>query len=315
MAPRLDAGLGPAAALFAQAARRAARLYDAIPGAVVGRTALQLAAGPKDPSRFAAIAGADLFEPGAMRRLDSSESTARLGEPAPEGLLIDDARIVRPGAILDAWLAGRTVRARITALDCRNGVWRLIGEDGALAAEAEAVCLAAGLGSAALAPGLDLAPVRGQASLFHGAPWSQACLFGAYAIPTPEGVLIGATHDRGDTGVDPRPEDRRRNLAGLAATLPGFAERLADAPAHDWCGVRATTTDYLPLAGAVPGAAPGLMALSGLGSRGFCLAPLLAEHLAAGLSGAPSPLPQGLSGLVDPGRFAARAARRGRPAT
>ena len=40
---------------------------------------------------------------------------------------------------------------------------------------------------------------------------------------------------------------------------------------------------------------------------------LLAEHLAAGILGAPSPLPRGMAALVDPGRFALRAARKGRP--
>ena len=84
-------------------------------------------------------------------------------------------------------------------------------------------------------------------------------------------------------------------------------------PFADWSAIRATTRDYLPLAGAVADAPPGLVALTGLGSRGFCLAPLLAEHIAADVLGAPSPLPAPLAALVDPGRFAARAARKGRP--
>ena len=37
--------------------------------------------------------------------------------------------------------------------------------------------------------------------------------------------------------------------------------------------MRATTPDRLPIAGAL---APGLLVLTGLGSRGFCAAPLLA---------------------------------------
>jgi tRNA 5-methylaminomethyl-2-thiouridine biosynthesis bifunctional protein len=72
--------------------------------------------------------------------------------------------------------------------------------------------------------------------------------------------------------------------------------------------VRATTADYLPIAGAV---GPGLFALTGLGSRGFTLAALLAEHIAALALGAPSPLPRPLADLVDPARFERRARRRG----
>ncbi len=92
-----------------------------------------------------------------------------------------------------------------------------------------------------------------------------------------------------------------------------LASRLRAAAGEDWSAVRATTRDYLPLAGSAGDAMPGLMVLTGLGSRGFCLAPLLAEHIAALAVGAPSPLPAALADLVDPGRFARRAARKGRP--
>ncbi|HEY0053205.1 MAG TPA: hypothetical protein VGB49_07335, partial [Caulobacteraceae bacterium] len=51
---------------------------------------------------------------------------------------------------------------------------------------------------------------------------------------------------------------------------------------------------------------PRVHVLGGLGGRGFTLAPLLAEHVVARLLGAPSPLPQALQALVDPGRRAAR---------
>jgi tRNA 5-methylaminomethyl-2-thiouridine biosynthesis bifunctional protein len=57
-----------------------------------------------------------------------------------------------------------------------------------------------------------------------------------------------------------------------------------------------------------------LFVLTGLGSRGFTLAPLLAEHVAATALGQPSPLAVGLADTVDPARFDRRARRRGRPA-
>ena len=58
--------------------------------------------------------------------------------------------------------------------------------------------------------------------------------------------------------------------------------------------------DRLPLAGRLD---EGLFVLSGLGSRGFCAAPLLAEHVAALALGAPSPLPRDLAVRVEPLRF------------
>ena len=64
--------------------------------------------------------------------------------------------------------------------------------------------------------------------------------------------------------------------------------------------MRASAPDQLPLAGE---AAPGLFVLTGLGSRGFATAPLLAEHVAALAMGAPSPLAADLAVLVEPFRF------------
>jgi tRNA 5-methylaminomethyl-2-thiouridine biosynthesis bifunctional protein len=316
MAPRLDAGLGPAAALFAQAATRAAKLYERTPGAVLSRGACQLAVGPKDPARFAAIEGADLFEPESMRRLPAAETSRRLGEDTPPGLAMEGALVIDPAAVLQAWLR-RVVRASVATLDRVDGAWRLLAADGGVLDEPDVVCLAAAMDCEVLAQGpgqpLGMTPVRGQATLVAGAVVPAAAVFGAYVLPVRGGVLLGATHDRGETDPAHRPGDRRRNLDAVAAALPVLASRLASASLADWSAIRATTSDYLPLAGPLPGAPDGLFVLSGLGSRGFCLAPLLAEHLAAKVLGVPSPLPRPLSALADPGRFAARAARKGRP--
>jgi tRNA 5-methylaminomethyl-2-thiouridine biosynthesis bifunctional protein len=52
------------------------------------------------------------------------------------------------------------------------------------------------------------------------------------------------------------------------------------------------------------------MVLGALGSRGFTLAPLLAEHLVAITLGRPSPLPRAVIKALEPGRFAERQRRR-----
>jgi tRNA 5-methylaminomethyl-2-thiouridine biosynthesis bifunctional protein len=140
-----------------------------------------------------------------------------------------------------------------------------------------------------------------------------ATAWGGYAVPLPGsgGVLFGATHDRGDEAADLRPADHARNLATLAAALPNLAARLDGVSLEGRASVRAVTPDRLPSAGPVPGSPAGLYVLSGLGSRGFAHAPLLAEHVAALALDAPSPLPAPAQALVDPARFTLRAARRG----
>jgi tRNA 5-methylaminomethyl-2-thiouridine biosynthesis bifunctional protein len=315
--PRLDAGLGTPAQLFAAAFRRAVQLYEAHPQAVIARGVLQLASSDRDLDRFGRIAAADLFEPGALALIDAAEASVRLGEPAPAALDQTTALVLDPGPVLAAW-SGRLRHVRVERIAAGDGGWNLYDAAGARLAEVEAVILAAGLDAARLAPGLDLRPVRGQASWVDladldadGPPPASA--WGGYAIPTRTGLLFGATHDRDDTGVELRTGDHARNLQTLAARLPVLAARLAaqlaDRPLDGRAALRATTADRLPLAG--EGAAAGLYLLTGLGSRGFSLAPLLADHVAALALGAPSPLPQAQAALVDPGRFARRAAARG----
>jgi tRNA 5-methylaminomethyl-2-thiouridine biosynthesis bifunctional protein len=307
--PRLDAGLGEGAVLFARAWARAVRLYDHVPGAVLARGVLQLAPTARDHERFARIAGSDLFEPGDLAMLPVEESSARLGEAAPAALDQAAALTVDPAPILAAW-AGQVATARVAALHRDGNAWRLCDADGRTLAETDAVIVAAGAVAGVLMPGLPVQPVRGQASWTAGGEGSAAAAWGGYVLPTRDGVLFGATHDRGDSGCDAREADDRRNLKALAEALPALASRLRSAPLSGRASVRATTPDRLPLAGAA--GADGLFVLGGLGSRGFALAPLLAEHVVALALGAPSPISRAAADLVDPARFARRAARRGR---
>jgi tRNA 5-methylaminomethyl-2-thiouridine biosynthesis bifunctional protein len=307
--PRFDASGGFAAQLHAQAFARAARLYEAIPDAVLARGALQLEAGERDQTRFDRIAASDLFEAGALRRLGPEETGQRLGEDTDVGgLWIRDGLTIEPAAVLFAWLSGcPLITQPVEALEQAGGCWRLLGSEGRVLLEAETVCLAAGAGSAALWPNLQLSPVRGQATFAVSEERPTAAAWGGYLVRTRDGLLFGATHDRGDASAETRTQDDERNLSILAKARPGLASRIAGQALGARGSVRAATPDALPLAGAL---ADGLYVLSGLGGRGFTLAPLLAEHIAAAALDAPSPLPSSLSATVRPDRFSARSARR-----
>lgn len=304
--PRFDAGGGPVAALFAQAFARVVELYERqAPGSVIARGALQLEAQARDAQRFDRIVQSDLFEPGALTRLSAEQAGERLGETVEVGgLWIRDALVIEPAAILAAWLEGcDLLKAEVARLEPDGGVWRLIGADGGTLLEADAVIIAAGFGAARLLPGLPLQPVRGQASFADGPQSPVPAAWGGYVVPTRTGVLFGATHDRDETDLTVRPEDHARNLALLAQRRPVLAAGLSATSLTGRAGLRAATPDRLPLAGPAPDAPQGLHVLSGLGGRGFVLAPLLAEHLAATVLDAPRPLPRALAATVDPGRF------------
>lgn len=303
--PRLDAGDGDIAALHAQALTRAANLYAAIPDAVIETGVLQLEQMPRDAARFAKVAVQTIWAEGAMDVRDPVACADRLGEPVGSGgLWMRDAMAIRPAAVLEAWLTeADRITATVRRIEAAEGGWRLLGDDGGSILEAHIVVVAGGWGTAGLIPALPLAPVRGQADWVEGVE-AGAVAWGGYAAPTGSGLLFGATHNRGEAGGGPTDEAGARNLATVAARLPRLAERIAAAgPAKARTAIRATTPDRLPLAGAVPGA-EGLFVLGGLGSRGFCVAPLLAEHVAALATGAPSPLPADLATRVDPLRNA-----------
>lgn len=309
--PRMDAGDRSIAALYAQALTRAGDLYAATSDAVIAQGVLQLEHAPRDAARFAKIAAQDLWLAEDMMVVDAASASVQAGEPVGAGgLTMNGAIAVRPAAILDAWLAGsERIKGRVAAVQPEGALWRVLDESGRTIVEADAVVIASGWGADALltdlAPDLPLSPVRGQADwveVSDAAPVPPVA-WGGYVVPTGQGLLFGATHDRGRTDAVPSPEDSARNRAVLAARLPRLAERIADTPSHRRAAVRATTPDRLPLAGAIPGA-PGLYLLGGFGSRGFCAAPLLAEHVAALIAGAPSPLAADTVRRVDPARFA-----------
>ena len=302
--PALDAGGGPRAALPAQAFARAVALYADLPEAVIAQGVLKLAVAPRDGERHAAVTVQDLFEPGAMRVLGADDAAARLGEPMEAALDMAQALVVEPARVLEAW-RGPAIPARVAQLAREGDAWRLYDADDRLLAEVDVVVLAGGADQARLWPDAPLRPVRGQAT-WTDRPAPPPAAFGGYVIPTRDGLLFGATHDRGVVETDARQADDRRNLQALAKGLPVLAAALADAPLQGRAAVRATTADHLPLAGAVPDAPENLFVLGGLGGRGFCLAPLLAEHLTARILALPSPLPQDLADLVEPARFSSR---------
>ncbi|WP_298163612.1 FAD-dependent 5-carboxymethylaminomethyl-2-thiouridine(34) oxidoreductase MnmC [Brevundimonas sp.] len=305
--PRFDLGDGAVAALFAQALERAHALYSPHAGAVIARGVLQLAGTERDARRFDGIAAQPIWIDGAMTQASGAAASGFVGEPVEgPGLLMASAFVVAPHVILSAWLDRDAVRPGEAArLEPHSGGWRALDGTGAVLAEAEAVVLCAGAGNVFLAPDLSLTPVRGQADWVEAGGPPGAVAWGGYVAPTGTGFLFGSTHDRGQTGTEIRPADTERNLAALAARLPRLAGRVDLDAVRSRAATRATTRDRLPVAGPVPGQ-PGLFVVGGLGSRGFCLAPLLGEHVAALISGGPSPLPSDVVDRITPSRAALR---------
>lgn len=184
---------------------------------------------------------------------------------------------------------------------------------------------------------LPIYPVAGQVS--HAA--SSAQLAGLKTVLCYDGYLtpLSAQYKTHSIGASYRRNSRDRQF--LLAEQQQNRQRLIDClPQADWAktintqhqdgrvAVRCATRDHLPMIGAVPDYQqtldayamlqqqkfspetvstapdyPGLYLIGALGSRGLCTAPLLAELLAAQISGEPQPISRTVLQGLQPNRF------------
>ncbi|MEP1231543.1 MAG: tRNA (5-methylaminomethyl-2-thiouridine)(34)-methyltransferase MnmD [Litorimonas sp.] len=110
--------------------------------------------------------------------------------------------------------------------------------------------------------------------------------YGGYAIPIADRILIGATH--GPVVDDPyalQTEDDANNLSQFQSVM-GHSLHPAD-PLASRASVRVVSTNTLPM---ILHPKPNQYILTGLGSRGFVFAPLLAETIVSRWLGEPLPV-------------------------
>ncbi|MGL4859381.1 MAG: bifunctional tRNA (5-methylaminomethyl-2-thiouridine)(34)-methyltransferase MnmD/FAD-dependent 5-carboxymethylaminomethyl-2-thiouridine(34) oxidoreductase MnmC [Enterobacteriaceae bacterium] len=184
---------------------------------------------------------------------------------------------------------------------------------------------------------LPFAQLRGQVSHIPSGPQlqrlKQVLCYNGYLVPhSPvDGYLrIGASHNRQELHTHYSEREQQSNRQRLLDALPGQSWPLeVDISAGmARCGIRSTVRDHFPMVGTVPDheaiAAldktqrrnlvrgqntsalphlPHLYLLGGLGARGLCTAPLLAQLLADQIHGAPLPLDQQTLEALAPARF------------
>ena len=190
---------------------------------------------------------------------------------------------------------------------------------------------------------LPVYPVGGQVSHIPTAPalsqLRQVLCYDGYLTPqNPSNAhhCIGASYHRGETDTHYREEDQQQNRQRLIDCFPdaAWAREVDVSEGEARCGVRCATRDHLPMAGNVPDyeatleayqdlaehketavvspVYPELFMLGGLGSRGLCSAPLLAEALAAQMSDEPIPLDSTTLAGLNPNRLWVRKLLKGK---
>ncbi|MBO6796482.1 tRNA (5-methylaminomethyl-2-thiouridine)(34)-methyltransferase MnmD [Maricaulis sp.] len=153
----------------------------------------------------------------------------------------------------------------------------------------------------------DITPSAGRVGVFSSNAHHQPLSWGGYLVPvSADQVVLGATHVKGwDSGDD--EADLTGFHASLEAVRPELAATVSSRASSSWSGCRASTPDRLPVVGEV---GENEFVLSGLGSRGFAHAPLLAEQLASQICGEPWALESIGVEAFKPSRFQERRARR-----
>mgnify|MGYP000285279756 CR=1 FL=1 len=271
----------------------------------------------RQAARFDRLADSAVLPPGHVERVTAADAREHANVEAA-GLWLPRAGAIRPRAVVAALAHGLPQRPRTPVAGLMRGAsgWLLLDPRGHAFLQVPLVVLAAGCLTPRLWPdaGLPVTPRRGQISRLDGGPGTPdaAVTFGGYLTPAvadyPEGDerhVLGATYDRWPDPTDRAwatlsDADHDRLFHGLSERLPRVAAAW-EGPGHDGrVGLRATLPDRMPVAGPLD---EGLHALTGLGSHGFQTGPLLAELLAAYLTGAPLPLPADVAAAVHPARF------------
>jgi len=183
-------------------------------------------------------------------------------------LSLKHALVIPPKTILDNWLKDVKLSEEVSN-------------------DSPLTLLAAGYGLKELLKTRDinLRFSRGQLTWAEAA-LNKAVTYGGYGLPLKEGVLLGATHQRleGSEPFSLKDSDDIDNIenfkkfTGLSAEKSGQESRAS---------IRVTTADTLPLMGEIEN---DLWLLTGLGSRGFVFAPLLAEAIVSKICGDPLPI-------------------------
>jgi tRNA 5-methylaminomethyl-2-thiouridine biosynthesis bifunctional protein len=249
-----------------------------------------------------------------------------------EGLWQPQAARFEPRKLVTQLLADTplVIAAIDRVVESETGV-RLLDAAGHVVIEADLVIHASGWGASAVFDALDAN--AGRLAVIEGLPPERAVVWGGYACAAPGGgVMLGTTHVR---GADAGPAEAA--IAGLRADLashrPEIAAGLGPDVMESWAGVRAVTSDQLPVTGPLTGSEfaerwgeystgrlprikpgpPGpcrQFILSGFGSRGFAHAPFLAEAMASDLSGEPGALERAGRECLQSTRFAWRRLKR-----
>ncbi len=271
--PRLDRNDSPLARFALSSFLYATRFYDSL-DAVISEGVDHAPQTPEQVARHA-----DLAKLPAL----SSEQMQWTGEI----MRFPRAQVIDPQKAKQGLLGGcENVKATAKAVSRDGTGLSVLGENGEVIARGTHIIFAAGAGvrDVEMFDELELRYARGQINWAKNDGLETALTYGGYAVPLGDELLLGATHDRLEEGTNPyqtREADDVRNQQGyLAAT----GQMLTPSKRPSRASIRVNSKTTWPFIAQLE---EGVVAFTGLGSRGFVFAPLMAEMLAADMLNEP----------------------------
>lgn len=260
------------------------------------------------------------------------------------GLFMPNAGWIAPGALVNALYeaAKSTNRLRVhTGINIKsisqteNNAWQLHSSQGVFNEQVLIICGGADTIKLNITDQLPLTSVRGQVSSMQTNPeigkLSTVLCHKGYLTPQHNNQhCIGATFNKNSFDTQTKAEDDVYNLATLNNCLPGMVNWNLDDIVSSKARLRCMTPDHLPMVGPMPNleahksqyahlakdknwrfnqvspVIDNLYLMTGLGARGLCSAPLLADILAADICGTPYPVDAQMLFNLAPNRFVIR---------
>jgi tRNA 5-methylaminomethyl-2-thiouridine biosynthesis bifunctional protein len=253
-----------------------------------------------------------------------------------DGMFIPQAGWLNPASFCEALTQHsnimRLTNADALSIEKTSQGWQVLSKKG-LIAEASNLIIANATDAQTFTQTshCEMQSVRGQITLLPATLTSKTlktviCTDG-YLSPARQGQhCLGATFSPNDDNTDIREAEHLSNLNMLKLLAPNWNKTGYDVQAlQGRAAIRATTSDYLPLAGAIldiaqlkenpprynalPSSLPwleGLYINAGHGAKGLVNAPLCAEIIASLICKEPAPVDCTLLSALDPNRFALR---------
>lgn len=292
----------------------------------------------------------DHYPDSALSELTAEQCARQTGFNLSEpGLYLPGGGTINPRATTQHCLTHANITLKlgntVSSLKREQGRWVVSDSGQKTLATADIVILANSYGIQQLdvSERFPVTPLRGQISLIPASSSSQSLqsviCSERYLTPANDGFhCVGASYVKGaeSDAISEQEHQENREKLGITGDVLHLPE---NRPALGRASFRGSSGDYLPLAGAIPdpltperelggtrhlraagngerqiSRLPGLFINAGHGSHGSVSCPLLAEYLAAMISGEPSPLSQELADIVDPWRFDQREEKRLRKA-